>query len=403
MNVLFLTISRINEISDRGIYSDLMRKFCHEGHDVFIITPIERRYKQKTTLVKKNKSTILKINTFNIQKTNVLEKFLATLFIEYQFLRGIRRYFSEVCFDLVIYSTPPITFTRLVNYIKQKDGANSYLLLKDIFPQNAIDLGLIRKGGLIHNYFIKKEKKLYRISDYIGCMSQASVDFIRNNNPEVNPEKVEINPNSHELFEEIITREQKLIIRQKYKIPTSATVFIYGGNLGKPQGISFIIEFLDSQKKKSEVFFLIVGSGTEYERIKSWFDLRQTENVLLLSELPKQEYNHLLQSCDVGIIFLDNRFTVPNFPSRLLSYLECKLPVIAATDKNTDIGKIMVENNFGLWSESGDIPTIDQNITKLAQSSELRENMGQKGFDFFVKNYTVNNSYNIIMRIKSEK
>jgi len=398
MNILFLTIFRINEISDRGIYSDLMRKFCDEGHDVFIVTPLERRYKQRTTLIKKNKVTILKINTLNIQKANALEKWLATLLINYQFLRGIRSFFSEISFDLVIYSTPPITFKKLVNYIKHKDGAISYLLLKDIFPQNAVDLGLIKKGGLLHNYFVKKEKQLYEISDYIGCMSQANVDYIRKNNPEINPEKIEINPNSHELFEEAITMEQKKLLRLKYNIPISATVFIYGGNLGKPQGISFIIEFLDSQKNKNEVFFLIVGSGTEYFRVKSWFDIKQPQNALLLSELPKHEYNLLLKSCDVGMIFLDSRFTIPNFPSRMLSYLEYKMPVIAATDKNTDIGKIMEENVFGLWSEAGDLQIIKQNIAKLSKSSRFREKMGKNGYDYFIKNYTVTNSFNIINR-----
>jgi glycosyltransferase involved in cell wall biosynthesis len=398
MNVLFLTIVKINDISDRGVYPDLMRKFRNEGHNVFIVTPLERRYKQRTTLIKTNNVNILKITTLNIQKTNTLEKWLSTLLINYQYMKGIKRFWSKICFDLVLYSTPPITFLKLVDYIRNRDSASSYLLLKDIFPQNAVDLGLIRKGGLIHNHFLNQEKKLYQISDYIGGMSQANVDYVLTNNPEINPEKVEINPNSHELFDEVMTREQKLSIRQKYKIPTNAIVFIYGGNLGKPQGISFIIDFLDSQKEKPEVFFLIVGSGTEYGRIKSWFDLRQPGNAMILSALPKQDYNLLLQSSDIGMIFLDNRFTVPNFPSRLLSYLEYKLPVLASTDICTDIGKTIVENNFGLWSESGDLNSIDQNITKLVQGTELRETMGLNGFNYFVKNYTVKNSYNIIIK-----
>jgi glycosyltransferase involved in cell wall biosynthesis len=398
MNVLFLTILKVNNIYDRGVYSDLMRKFQNEGHEVFIITPLERRYKQKTKLEKGKNVSILKIRTLNIQKTNVLEKLVATQLLNYQFLKGIKNYFSEIGFDLIIYSTPPITFTRLVNYIKKKDGAISYLLLKDIFPQNAVDLGLIKKGGLIHNYFIRKEKKLYEISDHIGCMSQANVDYLRKNNPEMRPEKIEINPNSHELFEEQISLEQKKLIRQKYNIPESATVFIYGGNLGKPQGISFILDFCDSQKNKPDVFFIIVGSGTEYKRIKSWFDLKLPQNGLLLSELPKHDYNLVVKSSDVGMVFLDKRFTVPNFPSRILSFLEYSMPVLAATDKATDLGKIIMNNNIGLWSESGDLIAINKNLDKLAKDPELRETMGRNGFNYFLRNFTVSNSYNIILK-----
>jgi glycosyltransferase involved in cell wall biosynthesis len=397
MNILFLTILKVDNITDRGVYSDLMRKFQNEGHNVFIVTPLERRYKQSTILEKSKNVSILKINTFNIQKTNALEKWFAIYFMNFQFLRGIKKYFSGINFNLVIYSTPPITFTSLVNHIKKKDGAVSYLLLKDIFPQNAVDLGLISKGGLLHNYFLRKEKRLYEISDYIGCMSQANVDYLKEKNPEIDPEKIEINPNSHELFDENISIEQKKNIRNKYKIPANAIVFIYGGNLGKPQGISFILDFLDSQKKKPEVFFLVVGSGTEYKKIKAWFDQNKPQNELLLSELPKHDYNLILKSSDAGMIFLDKRFTVPNFPSRLLSFLEYKLPVVAATDKTTDLGKIIMNNNFGLWSESGDLFTLDQNIDKLVNDPELRERMGKNGHNYFLKNYTVDYSYNIMI------
>jgi len=398
MNILFLTIVKIDDISDRGVYPDLMRKFRNEGHKVFILTPIESRYCQKTIMAKSGNITIIKIPTLNIQKTNALKKWLSTLFINYQYLRGIRRFLSEVMFDIVLYSTPPITFLKLIDYIKIRDGASSYLLLKDIFPQNAVDLGLIRNGSLIHNYFRNLEKKLYEISDYIGCMSQANVDYILKSNPEIKPQKVEINPNSHELFNEAITSEQKLLIRTKYTIPASATVFIYGGNLGKPQGIRFILDFLNSQLNKSGVFFVIVGSGTEYSRIKSWFDLEKPENMTLISQLPKQEYNLLLQSCDVGMIFLDKCFTVPNFPSRLLSYMEYKLPVLAATDKSTDLSKIIVENRFGLWAESGDLLSINQNLARLVQFPELREKMGINGYNYFLENYTVKNSYETIIK-----
>ncbi len=291
MNILFLTIVRINEVSDRGVYPDLLRKFISEGHNVFIVTPIERRYRQRTTLVRANNVSILKIKTFNIQKTNILEKLFSTLLINYQYLRGIRRFFSEITYDLVLYSTPPITFLKLVDHIKIRDGAGTYLLLKDIFPQNAVDLGLIRKDGIIHNYYVNKEKRLYEISDYIGCMSKANVEYLLKNNPEIDPQKVEINPNSHELFDEAITVDEKIAVRRKYKIPPDSTVFIYGGNLGKPQGMGFVIDFLNSQKHKRGVFFLIVGSGTEFGRIKSWVDLEKPENIMLLPALPKHRYD----------------------------------------------------------------------------------------------------------------
>ena len=150
--------------------------------------------------------------------------------------------------------------------MKKRDGAKTYLLLKDIFPQNAVDLGMMSKSGikgLIYRVFRKKEKKLYRISDYIGCMSQANVDYVLKHNPDINPEKVEICSNSVEVVDMSVDEKTRDEIRRKYDIPLDKKIFVYGGNLGKPQGIDFMIECLKSQEKNDAVFFLIVGHGTE--------------------------------------------------------------------------------------------------------------------------------------------
>lgn len=397
MNVLFLTIIRIDNISDRGIYPDLMRKFRNEGHKVFIVTPVERRLGKKSEIIADKNSVILKIRTLNIQKSSFLEKWAGMLLIQYQYLLGIIKYFRREKFDLIIYSTPPITFLKIIRFIKLKHGAASYLLLKDIFPQNAVDLGLIRKNGLINKYFAKKEKDLYSVSDYIGCMSKANVDFILKANPEIDNKKLEINPNTHEILDDSISTEEKLLIRKRYGIPENSIIFIFGGNLGRPQGVSFMLDFLESQMQKKGIFFVIAGNGTEFKRLKLWFEMKQPENSKLIFELPKADYNMLLKSCDIGMIFLDRRFTIPNFPSRLLYYMEYRMPVLAATDLNTDISNLIMENNFGLWSEAGDLMTIDFNVDLLQRNESIRKTMGVNGFNFLKENFTVENSYNLIM------
>lgn len=396
MKILFLTLANIDDVNERNIYSDLMRKFRDEGHEVFIVTPTERRLKKKTAIYKSEDITLLKVKIPNIQKTNVLEKGISTLLIEHLFLAAIKKYTLGVRFDLVLYSTPPITFTKVIRYIKNRDRALSYLLLKDIFPQNAVDLGMLKKGGLIHRYFRYKEKQLYKFSDIIGCMSPANVEYIVRHNSELNPNSIEVNPNSIEPVNNLSSIKDTLAIRKLYNIPLLSTVFIYGGNLGKPQGIKFLLEVLDSNKKRPNIFFVIVGSGTEFSKVKKWFSINKPENAILLAGLPKTDYDQLIQACDVGLIFLDPRFTIPNFPSRLLSYLEYKMPVIAATDVNTDIGKIIEENKFGYWVKSGD--NLKFNIVlELLLDKELLKSLGRNGHNYLVNNYTTFTSYSKIV------
>lgn len=185
MKIIFLTLSRINSIEERSIYTDLLRKFRDEGHEVTIVTPLERRLGVDTNMLEVDGVSILQVKTLNITKSHIVEKGIATLSIEYQYLRAIKRYLNDTQFDLVLYSTPPITFEKVINYIKKRDNAYAYLLLKDIFPQNAVDMKMMKKDGLLHRFFERKEKRLYRISDTIGCMSPANVDFIIKNNPDL--------------------------------------------------------------------------------------------------------------------------------------------------------------------------------------------------------------------------
>lgn len=397
MNILFLTVSRIDDIESRGIYTDLLRQFLKEGHKVYIASPAERRFGKKTHLIEKEDHSILKIKTLNIQKTNFIEKGIGTILLEWQFEKAIKKYYKDTHFDLVLYSTPPITLTRVIERIKKRDNATSYLLLKDIFPQNAVDIGMMSSSGLLYRFFRSKEKKLYRLSDYIGCMSPANVDFLLRHNPEIDPSTVEVCPNSVEL-EPDRSVVDKTTVKKRYDIPANAATFIYGGNLGKPQGLDFLLRVLEANQGKNDRYFLVVGSGTEYGEIAQWFEVNNPGNAQLLSALPKQEYDELVQTCDVGLIFLDPRFTIPNYPSRLLSYLEYKMPVLMATDVNTDIGSIAEENEYGLWCENGDLEKFNQLLDTLTSNRELRHQMGENGYKFLLENYTVKQSYDIIMQ-----
>lgn len=410
MNVIFLTMSRLTDISQRHIYTDLLRKFRNEEHSVYIVSPNERVFGRPTELVEKECVRILGVKTLNLQKTSVIEKGLGQVLVESQYKKAIKKHLNDVSFDLILYSTPPITFPNVIKFLKKRNpNAKTYLLLKDIFPQNAVDMGMMSKEGvkgILYKYFRRKEKVLYALSDYIGCMSPANVEYVLNHNPEVDRNCVEVAPNSIDLNDNLNDnlepdqrrlkeKNERLYIRKKYELPTDKPVFIYGGNLGKPQGIDYLIKCLDANKNRTDCFFVVVGNGTEYRKLEAWYNLNVNLNVKLMRRLPKEDYDILVHSCDVGLIFLDHRFTIPNYPSRLLGYLENKMPVICATDVNTDIGKIAEENGYGYWCESVKPEDFTALVDKMLASD--RKAMGEKGYQFLKENYLVENTYNKIM------
>jgi glycosyltransferase involved in cell wall biosynthesis len=120
----------------------------------------------------------------------------------------------------------------------------------------------------------------------------------------------------------------------------------------------------------------------------------------LMKRLPKEDYDKMVAACDVGMIFLDHRFTIPNFPSRLLAYMQAGIPVLACTDPNTDIGKVIVDGGFGWWCESNSVAGFHSCIENAINETELSA-MKQKELDYLSDNYTVEKAYKIIIRQKN--
>lgn len=387
-NVLYLSLGEFNDFNSGSVHIDVVKelsKYCK----VYLICKLEKRNNKATYIENIDGIDVLHVRTGNIKNVGFIEKGVSTVLIERQFKKAINKYLKHIKFDLVLYETPPITFVKVIKYIKKRDNARTYLMLKDIFPQNAIDLGIMKKTGvlgLIYKYFRRKEKKIYKISDKIGCMSQANIDYVLNNN-KVSKTKIELFPNSIYTKDMSISSDEKLKYRKKYSLPLNKKIFVYGGNLGKPQGIDFLIECLDEVKKNKDSFFLIVGNGTEYEKLNHYYENNKNYNFMLMRNLPKNEYDQMIACCDVGMIFLDYRFTIPNFPSRLLSYMQVGLPVLACTDKNTDVGKTIVEGGFGWKCESNDSKFFANLVNSICHSN--LSIMKEKELKYLFDNYSI--------------
>ena len=398
MNILFLTTGRMDSIEQHAIYPDLLRCFRNHGHKVYTVSTYEKRVGKETECIEENGVKLLHVKVGNLTQCNFIEKGISTIRIENQYKAAIKKYFSNVKFDLVLYTTPPITFAKVIQFIKKRDGARSYLMLKDIFPQNSVDLGMLTTSGLkgvIYKYFRAKEEKLYELSDTIGCMSQANCDYVIKHNPKVNPKKVEICPNCIEPIDMSVSAEEKIKIRKKYELSLDRKIFVYGGNFGRPQDVPFIVKCLKACKDTG-AYFVIVGSGTDGHYLEEYVEKEKPDHVKLFGHMPKDEYDRMIACCDVGLIFLDHRFTIPNFPSRLLSYMQVGLPVLACTDRNTDVGTIITENDIGWWCESSSSVLFRNKVQSICRENPMLES----SFAKLKKLYNVSNAYDIILKHK---
>lgn len=395
MKILFLCMDDYLSFEERGTYTDVMREFIKNGHQVVGVSATE---KEVSPLLSFNDSYIIKVFFQNEKNGNYIRKGISMLMYPSQLMQAIQKYSPYQKYDAIIFSTPSITNVGIITKLKKLYHAKVYLLLKDIWPQTMVDVGLMQTHGLktlIYHYFRCLEKKAYRIADSIGCMSQANVDYLLEMNPEVLSAKVHISPNSLEPgAKDRISESQKMQIRDMYGIPKDSTVFLYGGNLGIMQGVDFFVECLKKCKRK-DICFVVCGFGTHAHLVEEYVNTERPENVVWIPGLAREEFDRLVSACDIGMAFLSWQCTTPNFPSKMLPYFDKSKPVIVCSDLHTDAGKILIDNNCGWFCPSNDSNRFVQIVQEICTNAELAK-MGENGRRFLECTCTSGISYQII-------
>ena len=403
MKILYIGQFDIN-LDKKGIFGSLISKLLYHGHSV-VVCCADSKY-EKTQIVESCGIKKVEIKVPNQFGANIIKKGLILIRLERVMKKAIDKYLSGDEFDLVLYATPPITLANVVKHCKKKYGCRSYLMLKDIFPQNAVDLHMMSKRGvtgLLYKFFRAKEKKLYKYSDAIGCMSQANIDYLKAHNDNLQGKKIELFPNAVIVGQgNAPDKSDDRSILDKYGVPKDKMVFIYGGNLGKPQGLDFLEKGIKSVSGSNDVYFIIIGKGSEKKKL--FAALNGVENVLTLDALPKEEYEKRCAQCDVGMIMLDKRFTIPNYPSRMLSYMQNAMPMFACTDKNTDVRQLVEEQaNCGKWCYSDDVDAFKSSIEWFVNNRDRLAELGKNGYNYMVKHFNVEDNVKRLEEFISQK
>jgi glycosyltransferase involved in cell wall biosynthesis len=393
LKVLYIATSFPEPNKGATIYTDLAEALHEAGHEITVAVSEQARNKKHTEMKKERGFDVLRIVTGNYYDVGFIEKGITTLKIPILMKKGIKEYLGDRKFDFILFEAPPVTNAGLVAWAKKQFSCPSYLMLKDIFPQNAIDLGIIKENGFIHRYFKSKERKLLQTADFIGCMSNANKAYVLDHNSWIDSSKIEIFPNTKKITNDI--KVNTFPIRERFGIPKESCVFLFGGNMGRPQYIDLLCEVIKGCKNENEMYFLFVGRGTDRYKLEQTIKENQIDNALVIENLPRIEYEQITKECDVGLIVLDPRFTIPNYPSRILSYMEYGKPVLAATDKVTDLKELIEEAECGEWVWSGDVKAFINKAKEMVKSEKLKI-MGDNGRKYLEEKFNIKYSVEIL-------
>jgi len=400
MKILFLFISYPEDESSSNLTKDLSDEFNKQGEDVYVATIREKKYERGTKLSIENSVNVLRIKSGNMfNSVSKFEKLFTMMTMNKNILKQIKKYWASIEFDLVIGTTPYMANAKLINGLKSYYKCPSFLILWDLFPQNAKDLGLI-KSRLLFNFFKRQEHKNLLSFDYIGCMSQGNVNYVKNHYNFIAEKQLSLFPLWSKIKEKAIVSKDEM--RKKYGFEIDDFILVFGGNMGKPQNLQNVLKLAFEVKDFQQIKFLFVGRGMEVNNLKKLRESMNLDSVIFKDFIPRDDYEKLLSSCDVGIVSLDQRFTVPNFPSKTVDYLKLGLPILAAVDKCAlnDYGKLLEEDiKAGLCCEATNMKKYKENLIELLNNKELYKELSINARTYYEKSCNVENNYNYIKNI----
>lgn len=383
MNILLITddfLPYSTKISARMMH-DLALSMQDDGNKVTVLAPHVQLNKPMLITNIDGVETIF-FRSGKLKNIGKIKRAINETLLPIRAWRASKQYFLKNHYDIIVYYSPSIFFGGLVRKLKNIWQAKSYLVLRDIFPQWAVDNGMINSNSLIHKYFQYFEKVNYQAADKIGVMSIANMQFFQNKTNfhkyEVLYNWIAINPPTpaSNTFRKKLGLDEKII-------------FFYGGNIGQAQHMINLIAIAKHFQNSVNVHFLFVGQGDEVNLLlqkKVEFNLN---NMTYLSAISQNEYNELVREIDIGMFSLHPKHTTHNFPGKLMGYMEASKPILGVVNAGNDLQELICNTQCGYVSTVCDDVLLAQ-ATQLAESLELRNVMGANGRVTLQKYFSVN-------------
>lgn len=346
---------------------DLSREMVKQGHEVTIMIP-DPSISKRWSLEMLDGVEVLRLRSFRTRDTNYLRRTFAELAMPYAMRFNLKRSpLASRRFDGVVWYSPTIFLGPLVKWVKKKNQCRAYLIIRDIFPEWAVDMGLMRKGPAYH-FFRKIAEYQYSIADVIGVQTPGNIAFFEQ--PTITA-RVEI---LHNWLSETTTQLCSIDISNTSLV--GRRVAVYAGNMGVAQGMSQIMEVVKSLKSDNQIGFVFVGRGTDAELLKKEAIEKGLDNVLFFDEIDPDEIPGLYAQCDIGLVVLHPKHRTHNIPGKFISYMHSGLPTFAVVNKRNDIIELIEKNGVG-WAYA-DEPTevlakrLRSSLQAVTQSDNIR-------------------------------
>lgn len=364
---------------------ELALELKEQGHTVTVITP--HFEKGQPALIEDSLDGVDVWRFFSGQIKSVpkVKRAINETLLSHRAWSAIKGKVDKNTFGGVVYYSPSIFFGSLVAKLKKRCQCESYLVLRDFFPQWAIDSGLMREGSLIERYFRFFESVSYRQANIIGVMSEKNLDIFNSNTRYKYSTSILrnwANLSPHHTSNKANNLRELLGLRDE-------VIYFYGGNIGHAQDMANLMRLVKGMQGVDNAHFLFVGQGDEVDLIQGLAQEWELSNFSYLPSVNQEEFKDILAQVDVGLFSLSAKHSAHNFPGKLLGYMVQSLPILGSVNQGNDLIDLMNEHGAGLICVNGDDDTFLSNATKLHSSSELRRKLGCAGNRLLEKEFSV--------------
>ena len=351
---------------------DLAQEFLRQGHHPVIIVPSEHLNSSWVTEVIEGVN-VLRLAGPRTRHSRYWRRTLSEMLLPFMMVRGLRKSpFNDMSWHMVVWYSPTIFFGPLIWFMKRTHGCSTYLILRDIFPEWALDLGLLKKG-LAYWFFKAVANFQYSMADTIGVQTSSNLGYFTGCGKR-SALTLEVLQNWQTPAPDIGSS-----IQVGETVLSGCKVFVYIGNMGVAQGMNIFIDLADRLKHRKDVGFLFVGRGSEVVHLKARVLELSLTNTLFFDEIDSREMPGLLAQCHVGMLALDPRHKTHNIPGKFLTYILAGLPVLARVNAGTDLMHLIEDECVGRVYVGESVEVFSTIAEELIDSPSERVNMSSRG------------------------
>ena len=350
---------------------DLSVEFARQGHEVTMIVS-SPDLTVPWTIEMWDGVQVLRLRTLKTKETSYVRRTIGEFLMPFWMLRNLRKSpLGDQRWDGVVWYSPTIFLGPIVKALKLMSGCRSYLIVRDIFPEWAVDMGLMGRG-LPYQFFKSVEKYQYSVADVIGIQTPANRSYFKEWQQR-SAGKVEVLQNW--LADKaangcsISVAETPLAGRK---------IFVYAGNMGVAQGAEVLVDLAEMLRARSDIGFLLVGRGSAVPQLRKQVANRGLDNIAILDEIEPDEIPGLYKQCHIGLVLLDPRHKTHNIPGKFLSYMQAGLPVLASVNPGNDLEGLIKLEGVGRVSADASIQALFDYAQVLIEDMSVNPEMPAK-------------------------